>query len=85
MGAEDIINNDDGSLEILTSPNDFLNIKEEFDKANLKYEFAELTMKAENETELKGPDGDKMRKILDFLEDLDDVQEVYTNVVIEDS
>ncbi|MDC6484433.1 YebC/PmpR family DNA-binding transcriptional regulator [Methylophilaceae bacterium] len=85
LGAEDIINNDDGSLEILTSPNDFLNIKEEFDKANLKYEFAELTMKAENETELKGPDGDKMRKILDFLEDLDDVQEVYTNVVIEDS
>ena len=84
LGAEDIINNDDGSLEILTSPNDFLNIKEEFDKANLKYEFAELTMKAENETELKGPDGDKMRKILDFLEDLDDVQEVYTNVVIED-
>jgi YebC/PmpR family DNA-binding regulatory protein len=85
LGAEDIINNDDGSLEILTSPNNFLNIKEEFDKANLKYEFAELTMKAENETELKGPDGDKMRKILDFLEDLDDVQEVYTNVVIEDS
>ena len=85
LGAEDIINNDDGSVEIITPTNEFLNIKEGFDKANLKYEFAELTMKAENETELKGPDGDKMRKILDFLEDLDDVQEVYTNVVIEDS
>ena len=84
LGAEDIINNDDGSVEIITPPNEFLNIKEGFDKVNLKYEFAELTMKAETENELKGPDGEKMRKILDFLEDLDDVQEVYTNVVIED-
>ena len=85
LGAEDIINNDDGSVEIITPPNEFLNIKEGFDKANLKYEFAELTMKAETENELKGLDGEKMRKILDFLEDLDDVQEVYTNVVIEDN
>jgi len=84
LGAEDIINNDDGSFEIITPPNKFLNIKEGFDKANLKYEFAELTMKAETENELKGPDGERMRKILDFLEDLDDVQEVYTNVIIED-
>jgi len=84
LGAEDIINNDDGSVEIITLPNEFLNIKEGFDKADLKYVFAELTMKAETENELKGPDGEKMRKILDFLEDLDDVQEVYTNVVIED-
>ena len=84
LGAEDIINNDDGSVEIITPPNEFLNIKEGFDKVNLKYEFAELTMKAETENELKGPDGEKMRKILDFLEDLDDVQEVYTNVIIED-
>jgi YebC/PmpR family DNA-binding regulatory protein len=84
LGAEDIINNDDGSVEIITPPNEFLNIKEGFDKANLKYEFAELTMKAETENELKGPDAERMRKILDFLEDLDDVQEVYTNVLIED-
>ena len=84
LGAEDIINNEDGSIEIVTPPNDFLNIKEGLDKADFKYEFAELTMKAETETELKGPDGERMRKILDFLEDLDDVQEVYTNVVIED-
>ena len=84
LGAEDIINNDDGSVEIITPPNEFLNIKESFDKADLKYEFAELTMKAETETELKGSDGERMRRILDFLKDLDDVQEVYTNVVIED-
>ncbi|MDA9210526.1 YebC/PmpR family DNA-binding transcriptional regulator [Methylophilaceae bacterium] len=85
LGAEDIINNDDGSVEIITPPNEFLNIKEGFDKADLKYEFAELTMKAETENELRGSEGEKMRKILDFLEDLDDVQEVYTNVVIEDN
>ena len=85
LGAEDIINNDDGSVEIITPPNEFLNIKEGFDNANLKYEFSELTMKAETENQLKGADGEKMRKILDFLEDLDDVQEVYTNVVIEDN
>ena len=84
LGAEDIINNDDGSVEIITPPNEFLNIKESFDKADLKYEFAELTMKAETEIELKGSDGERMGKILDFLEDLDDVQEVYTNVIIED-
>ena len=84
LGAEDIINNDDGSVEIITPPNEFLNVKDGFDKANIKYEFAELTMKAETENELKGADGERMRKILDFLEDLDDVQEVYTNVVIED-
>ena len=84
LGAEDIINNDDGSVEIITPPNEFLNIKESFDKADLKYEFAELTMKAETEIELKGSDGERMGKILDFLEDLDDVQEVYTNVVIGD-
>ena len=72
LGAEDIINNDDGSVEIITSPNDFLNIKEGFDKKDFQYEF-----------EFKGADGEKMRKILDFLEDLDDVQEVYTNVVMD--
>jgi len=83
LGAEDIINNDDGSVEIITSPNDFLNIKEGFDKKDFQYEFAKLTMKAENEIEFKGADGEKMRKIIDFLEDLDDVQEVYTNVVMD--
>ena len=84
LGADDIINNDDDSVEIITAPNDFLSIKDGFDKTELKYEFAELTMKAETEIALKGSEGDNMRKILDSLEDLDDVHEVYTNVVIED-
>jgi YebC/PmpR family DNA-binding regulatory protein len=84
LGADDIIDNDDKSVEIITTPNDFLNIKEAFDKTGFKYEFAGLTMKAETEIQFKGSDGEKMKKILDFLEDLDDVQEVYTNVLIED-
>ena len=84
LGADDIIDNDDKSVEIITTPNDFLNIKEAFDKTGFKYEFAGLTMKAETEIQFKGSDGEKMKKILDFLEDLDDVQEVYTNVVFED-
>jgi len=82
LGAEDIINNDDGSLEIITPPNEFLNIKEGLDSRNFKYELAELTMKAETDIDLKGIDGEKMQKILDDLDDLDDVQVIYTNVNI---
>ncbi len=82
LGAEDIIDNDDGSIEVITKPNDFLNIKEGFDAALIKYDIAEVTMKPENEIELTGLDGEKMQKILDALDDLDDVQEVYSNCVI---
>jgi len=82
LGAEDVINNDDGSIEVISKPSDFLTIKECFDAASLKYEFAELSMKPETEVELSGADGEKMKKILDALEDLDDVQEVYSNSII---
>jgi len=82
LGAEDIIDNDDGSIEVITKPNDFLKIKEGFDAALIKYDIAEVTMKPENEIELTGLDGEKMQKILDALDDLDDVQEVYSNCVI---
>jgi len=82
LGAEDIIDNDDGSIEVITKPNDFQNIKEGFDAALIKYDIAEVTMKPENEIELTGLDGEKMQKILDALDDLDDVQEVYSNCVI---
>lgn len=83
LGAEDIQVNDDGSIEVITPPNEFLSIKEAFEKEQIKFEMAELTMKADNEVELKGDEGEKMQKILDVLDDLDDVQEVYTNAVIE--
>jgi transcriptional/translational regulatory protein YebC/TACO1 len=82
-GAEDVEINDDGSIEVITPPNEFLSIKEMFETEKIKFEMAELTMKAENEVELSGDDGIKMQKILDVLDDLDDVQEVYTNAVIE--
>jgi YebC/PmpR family DNA-binding regulatory protein len=83
LGADDVISNDDGSIEIITKPSDFLTVKEGFDEAAIKYELAEVTMKPDTEVELNGSDAEKMQKILDALDDLDDVQEVYSNVVIE--
>lgn len=82
-GADDVINNDDGSIEILTPPADFLTVKEALEAANFKPEFAEITMKPEAETELSGDDAIKMQKLLDTLENLDDVQEIYTSAVLD--
>jgi YebC/PmpR family DNA-binding regulatory protein len=84
LGAEDVLVNDDRSIEVVTPPNEFLNIKEALDQKGIKYELAELTMKADNEVVLTGDDAQKMQKILDALDDLDDVQEVYTNAIIEE-
>ena len=84
LGAEDIINNEDGSFEVITSPTDFLAVKDGLDEAGLVYELAEITMKPDTEIEFQGEAAQKMQKILDALEDLDDVQEVYTNAVVED-
>lgn len=83
-GAEDVVTNDDGSIEVLTGPADFLTVKEALAAAGFEPEFGQVTMKAENETELAGEDGAKMQRLLDALEALDDVQEVYTSAVIED-
>ncbi len=82
-GAEDIVSNDDGSIEVITSPFDFANVKQRLEAAGFKPEMGEVTMKAENEVVLTGDDAVRMQKLLDALEDLDDVQEVYTNAVIE--
>ena len=84
LGADDVIINDDKSIEIITAPNDFTKINEGLEKSGFKKELAELTMKAENEINLKGDDASRMQKILDILEDLDDVQEVYTNANFEE-
>ncbi len=83
-GAEDIVRNDDGSIEVITSPFDFVNAKQRLEAAGFKPEMGEVTMKAENEVVLSGDDAVRMQKLLDALEDLDDVQEVYTNAVIEE-
>lgn len=82
-GAEDIVTDEDGSIEVITPPNDFLAIKEAMEAVGLKAVLAEVTMKPSNETIFMGDDAVKMQKILDALEDLDDVQDVYTTAVIE--
>jgi YebC/PmpR family DNA-binding regulatory protein len=84
LGADDIINHDDGSIEVISSPSDFLSIKEEFDRSDFKCELAELTMKPDIEVKFSGSDAEKMQKILDVLEEVDDVQNVYTNALIGD-
>ncbi|MDP1897181.1 MAG: YebC/PmpR family DNA-binding transcriptional regulator, partial [Sulfurimicrobium sp.] len=83
-GAEDVLSNDDGSVEVITSPGDFAAVKEALEKAGLKAEVAEVTMKPDNETVFSGDDAVKMQKLLDALDALDDVQEVFTSAVIEE-
>lgn len=84
-GAEDIVSNDDGSLEVVTGPYDFVTIKETLAKAGFKSEFAEVTMKAAADIEMSGDDALKMQKLLDALEVLDDVQEVFTSAVLHEA
>ncbi|HSH87550.1 YebC/PmpR family DNA-binding transcriptional regulator [Methylophilus flavus] len=84
-GAEDVITDEDGSIEVITAPNDFVTVKEALEAAGLKAVMAQVTMKPLNEVVFTGDDAVKMQKILDMLEDLDDVQDVYTSAVIEES
>jgi YebC/PmpR family DNA-binding regulatory protein len=81
-GAEDVITDDDGAIEVLCAPHDFETVKAALEAAGLKPEVAEVTMRAENTVELSGDDAARMQKLLDVLEDLDDTQEVYHNAVI---
>jgi YebC/PmpR family DNA-binding regulatory protein len=83
-GAEDIVTDEDGSIEVITPPADFITVKEALEAAGLKPAMAEVTMKPNMETIFTGDDAVKMQKILDMLEDLDDVQDVYTTAVIEE-
>jgi len=78
-GAEDVLTDDDGSIEVLTAPGDFEKVKDALDAAGLKPEVAEVTMRPENTVELAGEDAARMQKLLDALEDLDDVQDVFHN------
>lgn len=83
-GAEDVISNDDGSIEVITAPNEFTAVKEVLENAGLKATFGEVTMKASTETVFTGEEAVKMQKLLDALDDLDDVQDVYTSALIEE-
>jgi YebC/PmpR family DNA-binding regulatory protein len=83
-GAEDVITNEDGSIEVITPPYEFSAIKASLEEKGFKPEFGEVTMKASTETEFEGDDAIKMQKLLDALESLDDVQDVYTTALIGD-
>ena len=81
-GAEDVIADEEGAIEVLTSIADFETVKNALEAAGLKAEMAEVTMRAENTIDLVGDDAAKMQKLLDILEDLDDVQNVFHNATI---
>jgi len=84
-GADDVVTHDDGSIEVITGPNDFIAVKDAFAKAGLDTEFAEVTMKPITEVDMRGEDARRMQKLIDALESLDDVQDVYTSAVIEEA
>ncbi len=81
-GADDVVSGDDGSIEVLSAPADFEAVKAALEAKGLKAEIAEVTMRAENPIELAGDDAARMQKLLDIIEDLDDVQDVYHNALI---
>jgi YebC/PmpR family DNA-binding regulatory protein len=84
-GAEDVVTDEDGAIEVLTPPADFEMVKNALEAAGLKPEIAEVTMRAENTVELVGEDAARMQKLLDMLEDLDDVQDVFHNASIQEA
>ena len=81
-GADDVVVDEEGAIEVLTAPSDFETVKNALEAAGLHPEVAEVTMRAENTIGLQGDDADRMQKLLDVLEDLDDVQDVYHNAEI---
>ncbi|ANI99898.1 hypothetical protein A8O14_07350 [Polynucleobacter wuianus] len=81
-GADDVITHDDGSLEVLTPVTDFPKVQDAITKAGLKAELATVAMRPETEIALEGDQAESMQKLLDALENLDDVQEVFTNAAL---
>ena len=81
-GADDVVPDDDGAIEVLCAPPQFEAVKAALEAAGLKPELAEVTMRAENTVALSGEDGQRMQKLLDVIEDLDDVQALYHNAEI---
>ena len=84
-GAEDVVTNDDGSIEVTTGPHELPAVKAALEKAGFKAEVAEVTMKPGAEAALAGEDAVRMRKLIDALESLDDVQEVYTTAAMDEA
>ena len=84
-GAEDVITHEDGAIEVISAPNEFADVKDGLEKARLKAEFADVIMKPLNEMVVTGEDAVRMQKILDALDNVDDMQQVYTNAIIVES
>jgi YebC/PmpR family DNA-binding regulatory protein len=78
-GADDVVTDDDGAIEVLCAPPAFEAVKAALEAAGLKPEIAEVTMRAENTVPLSGEDAQRMQKLLDVIEDLDDTQDVFHN------
>ena len=81
-GAEDVITGDDGAIEVLTAYPDYEAVKDALEKAGFKPALAEVTMRADNTIELSAEDAAKMQRLLDIIEDLDDVQNVFHNAAL---
>ena len=84
-GADDVVSDEDGAIEVTCEPGDFVQLKAALDAASLKPELADVVMKPLNEIELQGDDGARMQKLLDAVEELDDIQQVYTNAVMDEA
>ena len=84
FGADDVITNDDGSIDVMTAPDDFFIVKDALMAKNLNPEHSQITMEPDNRIELNLEDAEKFMKLIDRLEDLDDTQEVYHNADISD-
>ncbi len=81
-GADDVITHEDGAIEVITPPHDFEAVKNALEAAGLKPELAEVTMRAESSVDVLDEEGAKMQRLIDALEDLDDVQDVFHNASI---
>src|SRR5690606_18300987 len=84
-GAEDVITDEDGMIEVICAPSDYSAVKAAFEEAGLVPEVQDVIMKPLNETELTGDDAERTQKLIDMLESLDDVQQVYTTAVFDES
>ena len=84
FGADDVITNDDGSIDVMTAPDDFFTVKDALISKNLNPEHSQITMEPDSRIELNLEDAEKFMKLIDRLEDLDDTQEVYHNADISD-
>ena len=84
-GAEDVVTNADGSIEVITPPHDFAAVRAALEEAGFRADYAEVTMKPATEIELSGEDAARMRKLLDAFEALDDVQGVYTTAIFDEA